>query len=530
MTDVVAVDLAEAIVQPIGARTGGAPRSTTAAALHVEPDRTVLVVGPAASGVALAQAVHDLAPDAAVVLVAEDVAEGNEVRAALTTAPGIGRHATCVVWDEAGTLDRIADEVERGRLRRQHRRTLEHIREEVQAFEDAAPEALSVYLGQLFEHAPLGILLADPDGVVRAANPCSGQVLGWQPRHAVGTTLDAMFAGADPEVAARLLREAFRTGHPSEADLTRTGPDGTTQHLEVTVAPVDPEHWDLGVFVLLRDESARIEALEAADRARQAAEADAERYAELARTLQESLLPPDLPVIDGVDVGARYHPAGDGSEIGGDFYDIFEVADGEWFAVMGDVCGKGAGAARLTALTRYTLRAATVRTHAVAQNLTDLNTALVRQYDVDRQRNEHRFATATVVRFRRDGDGVVVRAGSGGHPPPLVGRADGTVEELACRGPLLGVFEDARFEVGETRLGPGDVLVLYTDGVIEARREREEYGEDRLRDLLGSVVGSSASDTAGVIEEAVLTFQAGVARDDLAVLAIAPVPGQAGVS
>lgn len=523
MSDIVVVDLPEAAVRDIIDRIGRTLRRADAErVVDAIDDRTTSVIASAASGVALAQAVHHAAPHVAVVLVAVDGAEGDEVRASLTIAPGIGRHTTCVVWDEAGALDRVADELERSELRLQHRRTLEHIRDDVRGFEDAAPETLSVYLGQLFEHAPIGILLADPEGVVRAANPCSGVVLGWQPRHAVGTALDAMLAGTDADTAGRLLREAFASGHPVDADLTRTGPDGTVQHLEVTVAPVDPDHWDLGVFVLLRDESERIEALAATERARHAAEADAERYAELARTLQESLLPPDLPHVVGVDVGARYHPAGDGSEIGGDFYDIFEVGDGEWFAVMGDVCGKGAGAARLTALTRYSLRAATVRTPTIAQNLTDLNTALVRQYEVDRQRNEHRFATATVVRFRRDGDGVSVLAGSGGHPPPMIARSDGTVEELACRGPLLGVFEEATFVTGEARLAPGDVLVLYTDGVIEARRDREDFGEERLRDLVRGAAGRSASTAAGMVEEAALGYQSGVARDDIAVLAITP--------
>ena len=523
MTDIVVVDLPDAVVRQIGARTGRIPQVARAGRLGADVDSSTLaVIGAADGGVALAQAVHELAPEVAVVLVAADVAEGNEVRATLTVTPGIGRHAACVVLDEADTLDRIADEVERAQLRLQHRRTLERVRKDISAFEGTAPEALSVYLGQLFEHAPVGILLADPDGVVRAANPCSGEVLGWKPRNAVGTSLADMFSGDAADVASSLLQESVRSGGPHEATITRTGPDGTTQHLEVTVAPVDPDHWDLGVFVLVRDESERIQALEAAQRARQAAEADATRYAELAWTLQESLLPPDLPAIEGIHLGTRYHPAGDGSEIGGDFYDIFQVADGEWFAVVGDICGKGAGAARLTALSRYSLRAATVRTKHIATNLGDLNTALNRQYVIDRARGQHRFATATAIRFETDGSGVTVRAGSGGHPPPLVVRDDGTVEEVACRGPLLGVFEGATFVTGEARLDPGDLLVLYTDGVIEARRGREEYGEDRLRDLLRSCAGRGADDVAGAVEEAVLAFQSGMARDDIAVLVLGP--------
>lgn len=523
MTELVVVGLTDAPVRQIGARTGRTPRLVARGSLaDVVDDQTLLVIGATSSGATLAQEVHELAPEVAVVLLASDVAEGNEVRAALTITPGIGRHASCVVWGEDGTLDHIAEELDRAALRLQHRRTLEQVREEVDAFEGATPETLSAYLGQLFEHAPVGILLADAAGVVRAANPHSGSVLGWLPRNAVGTAFDTMFAGPESEVAARLLHDTVRTGSASEATLTRTGPDGSTQHLEITVAPIDPDHWELGVFVLLRDESERNRALEAAERARLAAEADADRYAELAWTLQESLLPPDLPHVEGADVGARYHPAGDGSEIGGDFYDIFPVGDHEWFVVMGDICGKGAGAARLTALTRYSLRAATVRTPAIDQNLTEVNAALLRQYDADRERGEHRFATATAVRFRPEGDRIAVVAGSGGHPPPLIARADGTVEELACRGPLLGIFDEPRFVTGSTTLDPGDVLVLYTDGVIEARRDREDFGEHRLRELLSTCAGRSAGDVAGAVEEAVLTYQRGVARDDIAVFAITP--------
>jgi phosphoserine phosphatase RsbU/P len=527
MTDLLVVDLPDATLRQIGARTGRNPVGVdpTRPLREVVDDDTLVVVASASCGIPLAQAVHEAAPEVAVVLLADDVAEGNELRAALTITPGIGRHVSCVAWDQPGTLDRIADEVERAQLRLQHRRTLEHVRHDVQAFEGTSRETLSVYLGQLFEHAPIGILLAGPDGVVRAANPCSGRVLGWQPRHAVGTSLEDMLGGEDAGVADRLLRDAITSGGPGDTTLTRTGPDGSTQHLEITVAPVDPDHWDLGVFVLLRDESARIQAMEWAERARRDARADADRYAELAWTLQESLLPPDLPPIEGIDLGARFHPAGDGSEIGGDFYDIFQVGDDEWFAVMGDVCGKGAGAARLTALTRYSLRATTIRTRSVEENLVELNAALVRQYEVDRQRGEHRFATATVIRFRRDGDGVAVQAGSGGHPPPLVVRACGTVEEIACRGPLLGVFESASFTTDTGRLGPGDVLVLYTDGVTEARRDQEDFGEERLLDLLSSHAGRSASAVARAVEDAVLHYQDGVARDDIAVLAVGPNAG-----
>lgn len=264
-------------------------------------------------------------------------------------------------------------------------------------------------------------------------------------------------------------------------------------------------------------------------RAQQSLLESGERFASLARTLQESLLPPDLPDIFGAEIAARYHPAGDGAEIGGDFYDVFQVGESEWCAVMGDVCGKGAVAARLTALARYTLRAAAIRSHSVVENLEVLNAALVRQAEVDRKRGEHRFATAGLVRFHLDARGLTVRSGSGGHPAGLVVRGDGRVEELSSRGPLLGVFEEVTFRSADARLEDGDVLVLYTDGVTEARRGREEFGEERLVELLGRFAGSTAAELTAAVETEVLTFQDGVARDDIAVLAIRAVSGDPAV-
>ena len=250
-----------------------------------------------------------------------------------------------------------------------------------------------------------------------------------------------------------------------------------------------------------------------------------ERFANLARTLQESLLPPDMPEIFGAEVAARYHPAGEGAEVGGDFYDVFQVGESEWCAVMGDVCGKGAAAARLTALARYTLRAAAIRSASIVQNLEVLNVALVRQAEVDRRRGEHRFATAALVRFHPDDHGLVVRVGSGGHPAGLVLRNDGRVEELGARGPLLGVFDQVRFVAVDERLDEGDLVVLYTDGVTEARRGRDEFGEERLIELLGRCAGMSASEVTATIETEVMAFQDGLARDDIALLAIRAVAG-----
>ncbi|MBS4009461.1 MAG: SpoIIE family protein phosphatase [Roseovarius sp.] len=519
MPEILAVDLPDEVVAQLAlGRTSVVRVDAVHAAEHAREDETVAVVAPASVGVVLAQSVHSAAAGAAVLYLTDDAAGAAELNTALGLTPGIGRNTSAVaVGDAAG----LHQELEGALLAFEHRRAMSRVRSLVDDFQGGSPETLSVYLGRLFDHAPLGILLADPTGTVRAANPASADLLGWPARQMVGVGVGTLLA--TDQDAADLVERCVGTGARVEATLTRTGPHGTVQHLDVSAAPVDPEHWSLGVFVLLRDETERIEALAAAEVARSAAVAEAERYAELAWTLQESLLPPDLPSVEGVAVGARFHPAGDGSEIGGDFFDIFQISDAEWFAVVGDICGKGAGAARLTALTRYTLRATTVRTKTIERNLSDLNDALSRQYEQDRPRGEHRFATAAALRFQVDGDGsLAVTAGSGGHAPPLVVRAGGQVEELACRGPLLGVFPTGTFVSDTTTLAPGDVVVLYTDGVTEARRGREEFGDDRLHDLLASVAGRPADEVAGTVEDAVLRYQSGVARDDIAVLALAP--------
>ena len=244
-----------------------------------------------------------------------------------------------------------------------------------------------------------------------------------------------------------------------------------------------------------------------------------ERFATLARTLQESLLPPDLPQVAGVELASRYHPAGTGLDVGGDFYDVFRTGRGTWGIVVGDVCGKGAEAARLTALARYTVRAASMQTRAPSRILTILNEALLRQSASEGERHDARFASVVYASLRRS-PVVALTLSSGGHPPALVVRSKGVVEPLTSPGMLLGLFPDPSLVDVTVELGSGDSLVLYTDGVTEARGHRGEYGEQRLASLLHSCAGTSAKAVAEAVETAVLDHQDGVARDDIAVLVI----------
>lgn len=235
---------------------------------------------------------------------------------------------------------------------------------------------------------------------------------------------------------------------------------------------------------------------------------------QVARTLQRTLLPPTLPDIPYAEIAAIYHPAGEGSEIGGDFYDAFETGDGGWTIAIGDVCGKGAGAAAITGLARHTLRAAAFRESSPCAVLERLNRALLREV------REESFCTVAAARLSQHSGGVLLTACAGGHPAPLVLRNDGTVNDATAPGTLLGIYSEIDVSDRETVLVPGESVVFYTDGVTEQRREGEQFGEDRLREIIAGCAGLSATGIAERIERAVLEFQPVAPADDLAVVVL----------
>jgi PAS domain S-box-containing protein len=237
------------------------------------------------------------------------------------------------------------------------------------------------------------------------------------------------------------------------------------------------------------------------------------REREIARTLQDSLLPRALPEIAGLGVAARYLAGGEGTVVGGDLYDVFAVED-EWALVVGDVCGKGAEAAALTSMVRYTLRAESVHHSSPREVLRLLNDAIIRQV------GDARFCTVLYGRVTVDGDGARLVVASAGHPPPLVLRAGGRVEAVPAAGPLLGVVPAVVHPDVIVRLGHGDALVAYTDGVTEGRGSDGMFGDERLVRLLGGSAGLDADALVDRIVDAAVSFQGGRSQDDLAVLAL----------
>ncbi len=241
--------------------------------------------------------------------------------------------------------------------------------------------------------------------------------------------------------------------------------------------------------------------------------------ARVAGALQQTLLPPALPEVPGLEIAARYRPAKSTALVGGDFYDIFEVRPGIWSFIIGDVAGVGPEAAALTGIARYATRALASTERSPARLLSQLNDTLVRFGF------QERFCTMLYVELEPEADVVRAKIANGGHPYPYVLRSDGRVEEVAVAGSLLGVLNEVSLEERELVLSPGDVLVGYTDGVTEARDPSGDFfGPDGLADMLPSCTGRPASVVAQRIELAVLEYQSGATPDDIAIVVLQALP------
>jgi phosphoserine phosphatase RsbU/P len=255
-------------------------------------------------------------------------------------------------------------------------------------------------------------------------------------------------------------------------------------------------------------------------RAREEGDRERARLQDLVVTLQRSLLPPVLPAVPGLDAAAHYYAASP-DELGGDFYDLFPLSGLSWGLFLGDVCGKGARAAALTSLIRYTLRTAAVYDGDPATVLLTLNTALHEQY----LRDDRSFCTVIFGVVRPDGAGFAVTLARGGHAAPLLMRADGTADYLPMPlGPLIGAWADVVFTTTTIRLNPGDTLLLFTDGLTEARAAGTtdpsgRYGDEALRAFARDLAPATATATVTAIIALLETLGDG-RQDDTAVLAL----------
>jgi serine phosphatase RsbU (regulator of sigma subunit) len=213
----------------------------------------------------------------------------------------------------------------------------------------------------------------------------------------------------------------------------------------------------------------------------------------------------------------RFNAAGEGVELGGDFYDLYRARDGGWAALIGDIQGKGPEAAAVTALARHTLRAAAAYEHRPSGVLTLLHRELREQV------SDGRFCTVAYAYMQVVPGHVRLELACGGHPLPFVVHTDGSVEEVGRLGTLLGSDAEPLLADVVVELEKGDVLVLYTDGVTEVRRQRREvFGTEQLIELLQTCGGLPPAEVAERVERAVMHASMGRLRDDMAVLALGP--------
>ncbi len=290
---------------------------------------------------------------------------------------------------------------------------------------------------------------------------------------------------------------------------------------ETVVLPLVARNRVIGMLTLGKpsDEHFRQEILELAeDLSRRAALAldNARLYSErmaISQSLQRSLLPPELPHIPGVEVEVIYRAAGEGNEVGGDFYDLFPIRDGAYGFAIGDVCGTGPEAAAVTGLARHALRLLAREGFGGPAVLERLNAAILDEGA------RSRFLTLLYGELWPQEDGSsVLKMVCAGHPLPLRLRQDGTVEPYAEPQPLLGVMEDLELYEQTMTLEPGDVLLCVTDGITERREGTRMLGDDGLADVLTTCTGLTAGAVASRIMRAVERFASDAPSDDMAIL------------
>jgi len=270
----------------------------------------------------------------------------------------------------------------------------------------------------------------------------------------------------------------------------------------------DPGRWQRPEELAVVEDIARRAAL-AIDNAR----IHAERRS-VAQALQRSLLPPELPVVTGVDLGAEYVPTGETVDVGGDFYDLVRLPDDDWVIVVGDVSGKGVQAAIVTGLVRDVTRVLVRDGRPPVEALTRLNETLV-------ERGGGRFCTLALATLHRRADRTLdVTLHLAGHDQPVLVDADGNTALVGRCGTALGLLPVVKSPSALVTLHPGDMLIFFTDGVTERRHRGQLFGIDRLRREAGALAGFPAEVVAGRLRTAAVTFSPDPPRDDIAIFVL----------
>ncbi|HVF77667.1 MAG TPA: PP2C family protein-serine/threonine phosphatase [Solirubrobacteraceae bacterium] len=238
-----------------------------------------------------------------------------------------------------------------------------------------------------------------------------------------------------------------------------------------------------------------------------------QRAEQLARTLQRSLSPPDLPHIAGLEVAVHYECAAP-EDVGGDFYDLFPLAADRAGFFLGDVCGKGPEAAAITSLARYTMRTAAMLCEEPEAILMELNSALLMHAAEHMQ-----TCTAVYGQIDMSTAATAIRLAVAGHPSPLVVRSDGTVQTTTAHGTMLGAVASPVFDLCKVALGVGDAIVVCSDGIVDARRDGIPVDEHFIAELLSRGPHTRAQDLVDRLVSALREVDRPL-RDDVAIMAL----------
>jgi PAS domain S-box-containing protein len=356
---------------------------------------------------------------------------------------------------------------------------------------DLAPLARGAVLDSMAD----GVFVLEPFGRIVDVNPAAAALTGTTRAGLLGRRLEDVFPGTD-----------LNGRGPAELIL-----DDTTHDVDSRTFDVSRQHLSdatgrpAGDLVVLREITQRVRDR---DRLRRVL-ADKSR---IAAALSASMIPPSLPAVAGIELASRYEPAGDGSEVGGDFLDMFGLGPHTWAFMLGDVSGKGAEAAAVSAAARYTLRALADPDRGPAEVVTDVNAKLLAQTDVERH------CTLIFGYLRPEEGGTSVTLTLAGHHPPLVLRATGEVDEVGRLGTALALFEQSELYDTAIELSPGEVLCAFTDGLIEARQAGDMFGSHRLAELLRRHGHLPVDELAALICQSARAFHGDQLHDDLALL------------
>ncbi|MDT5079325.1 MAG: phosphoserine phosphatase RsbU/P [Mycobacterium sp.] len=373
----------------------------------------------------------------------------------------------------------------------------------------------------LYEHAPSGQLSTWPDGRIASVNATLSRWLGYE-RNALRDRpfTELLSVGSRIHYETHFAPLLQMQGKLAGIAVELVAAGGTRLPVFLTAnVKNDGAGRPVLVRVTVQDASDRRSYERELLEARQLADRERARVQELATTLQRSLIPPLLSPPVGLEACAYYHPASL-DDVGGDFYDLFPLARDKWGFFLGDVSGKGAGAAAVTSLTRYTLRAAAVYDDDPVEVLKNLDTVLSHEFHGD----DPRFCTVVfgILVAGRDG-GFDIELATGGHPPALLIGADGRARYVdTVGGQAVGILPDAQFASARVQLAPGDTLVVYTDGLTEARMGTgtTRYDDhDALVDFAAAHSPATATTIVAAIQTLLGSFGSGL-EDDVAVMAL----------